>query len=214
MRRPLLIGLLLPALAAAPGALPAEIVDIRAQTGRAERWNRFVDGLLALHERQLDTHRVRVEKRVGGYAGRPRFFRELRYIERKSGRLLSVLQWERARPGNLHGIEVYVYDADGRLTRDYGAQFLPDARNAPIQTFINLHHYDGDLHSFRQFNASDERIYEDCRGTLAGEPVRISLGEYALPDDDELESGEELSAAYQACFDALDTSAGPYLTPQ
>ena len=59
--------------------------------------------------------------------------------------------------------------------------YLPVFRNAPFQTLINLHHYEGKLDVFRQFDASGTRIYEQCKGRFLGGEVDISLEEDRIP---------------------------------
>ena len=98
-----------------------------------------------------------------------------------------------------------MWGKDGRVVRDYGALYLPWAHNAPI---ITLHRYHDDLHAMRQFNASGERIYEQCRGTLAGAKVDIEL------DWGEISPRSAASPTYRECFEGLQEIAGIYLTPQ
>jgi hypothetical protein len=146
--------------------------------------------------------------------------------------LLSKLQWELdSDPGmlqwisslwfephaprernNLHSIEVYFYDDQGRVIRDYSATYLPEHRNAPIQTLVALHGYSNGLHAFRTFDASGVRIYEVCRGTYDGQAVDIAL--------DEVEMGTELqnpdsimkTDTYRACFSTVPVNSGTYHT--
>jgi hypothetical protein len=51
----------------------------------------------------------------------------------------------------VHIVEVNVYE-NGKLVRDYGSVTLPWAPLQPVRTFINLHHNNGRLHSFRQYD--------------------------------------------------------------
>jgi hypothetical protein len=103
---------------------------------------------------------------------------------------------------------VYVYDDSGRIQRDYAAIYLPWTRNAPIRTFVNLHHHNGEAHAFRQFDASGEPQFERCRGRHDGRPVDISLDPYLI--DDPLRR----TTAYRACFEGMPAQAGRYLAPQ
>lgn len=209
-------------LAAAAGlgsgpARPAdapEAVSLTVDRNHVRRWNAFADALVALHQRQIEAHRVRTEESVGGYAGMPEFYREVRYFDADSGRLLSKVQYEREGPGHVHAIEVYVYGPDGRLVRDYAAAFLPGYRNAPVQTLVNLHHYNGGLHAFRQFDASGARIYEACEGTWQGRTVRIRLFEDDLHDTEGDGARVMASPEYRACFEGLPLTAGRFLRPQ
>lgn len=70
------------------------------------RWNGFADNLLKLHK-QLNNQQIHVIKtQMGGYAHLPNFYKEHKYINKKSGNLISQVQWEKAYPDNLHTIEV------------------------------------------------------------------------------------------------------------
>ncbi len=40
---------------------------------------------------------------------------------------------------------------------------LPGLGSGLIQTLINLHYYNRDLHAYRQLDASDVLIYEQCK---------------------------------------------------
>lgn len=198
----------------ASGAEARGAASMTVDHSHVRRWNAFADAVVALHERQVKAHRVRTEESVGGYAGMPDFYREVRYFDAESGRLLSKVQYEREGPGEVHAIEVYVYGPDGRLLRDYAAAFLPGYRNAPVQTLVNLHHYNGGLHAFRQFDASGARIYEACEGTWQGRPVSIRLFEDDLHDTEGDGARVMASAEYRACFEGLPLTAGPHLRPR
>lgn len=198
-------------LAVSPPAMAATTAghSVRVDNARVKAWNRFADDLYKVHRHLLRAHRTRMVETVGGYANMPAFYREESHFDAETGRLLSRVQWERENPSNIHAIEVYFYDTEGRVRRDYGATFLPVHRNAPIQTLVNLHHHDKDLHAFRQFDASGERIYEQCRGTHFDEPVDISI---PFPTVGTPRSILE-SEAYVACFGFLPADAGDALDP-
>ena len=106
-----------------------------------------------------------------------------------------------------------MHDDQGRVVRDYAAAYLPEGRNAPIQTLINLHAYNGGLHAFRQFDASGSRIYEFCEGNHGGEPVRLQLFEEDLVGTSEAAERILASPVYSACFEGLPAQAGRYLDP-
>lgn len=178
---------------------------------QVRRWNRFAEALLERHHRQLESRRVIRSERIGGYAGRPGFYRELRFVDVASGRLLSVLRWERDDPTALHGIEVYEYGPDGRVLRDYLADYLPVHRNAPIQTLVNVHNYRDGLHAFRQFDASGVRIYEQCRGEWRGEQVIVSLEQDELPINTGAVPEQVGEALYASCFDGLPEDVDAHL---
>jgi hypothetical protein len=193
----------------------AELPPIDPDATHTERWNWFAGAVLALHEQRIAGREIETRRRIGGYARRPAFYEEVKYIDAASGQLLSVIQWEREQPDNLHWIEVYVRDEAGRVVRDYSAAFLPTSRSQPQQALINLHAYNGGLHAFRQFDATDNRIYEHCEGELNGEPVRIRLFELDIIRMRGEPGTVMASPEYQACFEGLpQDSAGPYLTPR
>lgn len=171
------------------------------------RWRAFVDALYSLHLRQLEGHAIRTEESLGGYADNPNFYREVQYFDAHSGQLLSQIAWETAHPETIHNIAVNRYDSSGRLSRDYYAGYLPGFRNAPVQTLINLHHHDGELHAFRQFDASGVRIYEQCSGRYFGEPFMISIEEDDLPINAGHLPADVDEALYASCFGQLPTSA-------
>jgi len=54
-----------------------------------------------------------------------------------------------------------VYDNQGRLKRNYAA-YLPYRRVSPFEILITLHYYRNNTHSFREFDASNIHIYEQC----------------------------------------------------
>jgi lipoprotein NlpI len=183
---------------------------MRADPDHVRIWNRFVDALYQLHLQQLRETEVYTQSRGGGYGsgatGRE-FYREVSYYTASSGRLLSRIQWENHEPHSIHTIQVYLYDTEGRVSVDYHAGYLPEFRNAPIRTLVNLHRYRDELRAFRQFDASGRRLYEQCRGRLNGEPVWLEQ-EFFPPPEEVRESG-----LYARCFDALDETAGPHLDP-
>lgn len=188
--------------------------SIRANNDQVRQWNAFADNLYRLHQQQIAGRKIRETEQVGGYARLEGFYREVSYHDAASGRLLSRIQWERDNTDRIHGIEVYVHDDQGRVVRDYMAWYLPHYRNAPRATAINLYHFDGDLHGWRQFDASNTRTYERC----TRQPNGAVVLEY--PDEDRLaEAAQDRRSAmhgpeYRRCFAGLGKTAGRYLTPQ
>mgnify|MGYP001820218046 FL=1 len=151
---------------------------------RVEKWNKFVQDLYSFHKERIKKQEVSIEERIGGYGGVTNdleFYREVRYYAKDSGRLLADIKWENRKPDNLHSIELYLYDDKGRISRDYTAAYLPPYRNAPIQTLISIHRYKDGLHSSRQFDVSDNRIFEFCVGQYRGEKVHIVFDDYEIP---------------------------------
>lgn len=197
-----------------PAIAAPDIQPMKVDPTHVRDWNAFAAACLDLHERQLAGREVRTEERVGGYVNDPQFYREVDYYDRDSGALLSRVQWEREDPDRVHTIEVFVRDGEGRVVRDYSAAYLPGRRNAPVQTLINLHAYNGDLHAFRQFDAGGDRIYEFCEGRLDGEEVQIRLFEDDLVGVSEPADRIMGSPAYAACFDGVPREPGRYLDPR
>jgi len=196
------------------------------------QWNAFVDKLYVLHQSQIAGQEVTEESRIGGYHRQPEFFEEVKFSDKASGRLLSKVQWELdSDPGLLqwisslwsdphaprsrdtvHSIEVYVYDDQGRVVRDYSATYLPDFRNAPIQTLVALHGYSDGLHAFRNFDASGVLIFEVCRGELNGEKVDIGMDEDSINAARRSADSIMHTEAYKACFDTVPVNSGTYHT--
>jgi hypothetical protein len=180
---------------------------------QVQRLNGFVDKLHHLHQQQLQGRKIRETEQFGGYARLPEFYREVSYFDADSGRLLSRVQWERENPDRIHSIEVYVYDGRGRLARDYMAWYLPHYRNAPRQTAVNLHHYEGDLHGWRQFDGVGVRTYEKCT-RVPGEKLVFELAEERIEQAEETPGSVAHTRDYKRCFGGLEKTAGRYLTPQ
>jgi len=176
-------------------------------------WNTFAEELYQLHKLSIKNIDVRIEQESGGYPGNKNFFRELRYHDSDSGKLISRIQRETANTGNIHLIEVFLYDKQGRVRLDYLAAFLPEFRNAPIQTLINVHHYNDLLHSYRQFDASGALIYEQCRGKLFGETVFITLDEDEINDRHNILKTESENEQYFSCFESVPRSAKHFIKP-
>lgn len=192
--------------------LHAEV--LKADNEFARICNMFADNALELSQRLIDQRDVKVVKSTGGYHGNPDFYAEEKYIDKKNGKVISIVTWELENPENLHTIEVFVRDDKERVIRDYAAAYLPTYRNAPTQTLISLHQYNGKLHAFRTFDAVGDRILDRCIGTLNGKEVNLLLDE-----DDLIEAIHGTSdimelSEYKACFKGLPEKAGDYLTPQ
>lgn len=173
-------------------------------------WNRFAGKAYELHQRQITGREIRQTEVTGKYSGTAAsgyFYTETSYYDKHTGQLLSRVRVDRDRPKALHIVEVYVHDQQGRVIRDFAAIYLPWASNAPINTMINLHQYNNSLHAYRQFDASGERIYEQCKGMHAGEKVDISL------EQQDIGPASATSSAYRACFAGLQKTAGAYLFP-
>ena len=195
-------------------SLIATAASAQVVTGerRAAQWNAFADALLEVHHAHSAAGSTASSERLGGYAGRPGFYREVSYRD-AGGQLVARVQWEREAPDLLHAIELNFHDAHGRLLRHYAASYLPDHRNAPQQTLIGLHDYPGELAAYRQFDASGELLYEQCRGRFGQEEVNLALEPWDLPYAPGNGGNDASVAAYAACFTGLPASAADYLDP-
>ena len=186
---------------------------MREDKTHVQTWNQFVADLLRFHEQMIAGKQISKTSKSGGYASQPDYYTEEEFRD-ASGRLLSRLQWEQKNPENLHLIELFVYDSEGRVVRDYTGAYLPYYRNAPTQTLLSLHRYNGQLHAFRTFDASAEFILESCRGRYQGKDVSISVD---IDEKEALEGSPNTvltSKVYAACFKGLAQTAGKYLQPQ
>ena len=191
----------------------AEDSRMKEDNQHIRKWNGFADNALALHKELIKKHDHEVKKTVGGYAGNKNFYIQEQYYSKKTGQLLSQVQWEKANPTVLHSIEVYIPDDNGRVQRDFMAAYLPGYHNAPVQTTISFHQYSGKLHGFRTFDASGDRILERCEGEYKGKPFEFLL------DEDELYSalmnGNPIDKEpYALCVGKLPKKLGKYTTPQ
>lgn len=174
-------------------------------------WNKFMDDSLLLHKKIASGKEIKIKKTIGGYARIKDFYTEYRYF--KNGRLISQLQWEKDDPEQIHSIEIFVRDDKGRVIRDYMGAYLPYYHNAPTQTLISFHHYNGDLHAFRSFDASGDMTLERCVGkNKKGQSINLILDEddFFNQEDDTMETLE-----YQECFAGLkQKQLGKYVIPQ
>jgi len=184
-------------------------------TNQVKQWNHFADSLYVLHQAIIKNNSIRTEKEVGGYGGVTAgdFYTEVRYYDAEKNLLLSKVQWELERPDVIHNIEIFIHDDEGHLLRDYYAGYLPYHRNAPLHTMINFYGDEEGLMSFRQFDASGERIYEQCSGKHFAEDVDISLenDEWLAPSGDSLKL--IASESYIACFGDTPKEVGKYIDP-
>lgn len=205
------IALISGLLCALPVAAVAEPEPMQEDSQQVRGWNRFFDELVKTHHWYEQNRSLRRVSTTGGYAAHPDYYREVSYYDKQTGRLLSRIRWVKDKPDEIHMIEIFVYDDNGRIKRDYLAAYLPDFRNAPVQTLINFHHYNDELHAYRQFDASGALIYEQCRGRYFNEPVFLSIEEDEIPDyRDEAYPEYE---TYLACFEMLPQQAGQFLAP-
>ena len=170
----------------------------------------FHRAVYALHEQQLARHAVRTQETRGAYEGVAAAgyrYRITSYFDAASGRLLSRIQRDAMLPEAIHIAEVNIYDADGRLVRDFFSSAPPWRPQHPSHAYINLHHHNGGLHSFRQFELDGQVNYESCEGTRDGKPVRIA-GDWS-DHDEKIRSSPE----YRACFDGMSADWARYVSP-
>ena len=202
------LSVLFSAIVSAASELKEDNLHIRT-------WNQFSDNLLRLHKNRIKHPDVIVKESIGGYFHLPDFYLQKDYFLNK--KLIATVKWERENPENLHSIEVFIYDNQGRVIRDYTVAYLPDYRNAATQTLIALHRYYEGLHAFRVFDASGYRITERCTGIFEGENVDILLDEDEIAEaleDAYIKKGIMLSYEYENCFGDMQQEAGIYLVPQ
>lgn len=100
------------------------------------------------------------------------------------------------------------------MSRDFSAAYLPEYRNAPTQTLISFHVYNGLLHAFRSFDATGDHILDRCTGRYNAKKINILLDEDELYEGQFAKKGVMQSDTYKACFKGLPETAGKYLTPQ
>ena len=187
---------------------------LRGNNEHARKWNKFADDVLALHNKLVEQKKTTVKRRLGGYFQNENFYKEEAYYDAANNKLISRVQWEREQPDNLHIIEVFIRDDQGRVTRDYIAAYLPNYRNAPTQTLVSLHAYNGKLHAFRSFDATSDLILERCTGKLHGREVNLLLDEDEIYEALEGDSDVMEQTEYKACFKGMPNKVGKYLTPQ
>lgn len=207
--------LIFPAFVTILGTASADqLQSFGVNSQHVQSWNRFANSLYDYHKQLLNNKTTRRgSSQTGSYARRPAFYTATEYLDRQNGRVRSRVSRERKNPANIHIIELFFYDKQGRVKRDYTAAFLPKYRNAPVQTLISLHHYTNSLHGFRVFDASGTRIYEVCKGSLHGKTVSISMDMDDLAMAKDQADGILSSTAYKACFGSINKNVGKYKLP-
>lgn len=200
------------------GAFPLSIVmatePLKQDNEHVRSWNKFAQDTLALHAKLTAQDGISKKTQAGSYANLKDFYIEHTYYDGE--RLISKVQWEKENPEQLHTIEVFIHDEQGRVLRDYMAAYLPFYHNAPTQTLISFHQHNGDLHAFRTFDASGYRIIERCTGNNArGQQIEFILDEDEIAEALRDKKGFMQSAEYRACFKGLDiTQPGEYVVPK
>lgn len=194
-----------------PAFANPEPVTLKEDPDHITRWTEFYQALVNLHQQRTNSRTVTRKDTTGGYANQPEYYLESIFTDSISQQMLSRIRYTKSRPEEIHTIEIFIYDEDGRLVRDYLAAYLPDFRNAPIQTLINLHNHDQELKAFRQFDASGNLIYEQCLGRYFDEEISLSLEEDDLPSVAGATPQGVSHEIYLACFNSISISAEPYL---
>lgn len=188
--------------------------SIKGDNVHVRTWNKFANDILLLHKKFEQESVLKMFSRTGGYFGNPDFYIEETYTHAKTGDLVSRILWERENPENLHTIEVFIFDKEGRVIRDYVAAYLPTYRNAPTQTLISLYAYNGNLKAYRTFDATGDRIGERCEGKLNGKEIDFILDEDEIVNAVHGYSDRMEQPDYKACFKGLSEELGKYKTPQ
>jgi tetratricopeptide (TPR) repeat protein len=194
-------------------AAERDVRSLKEDKQQVRAWNTFAERLYTLHQYLIAQQPIRTQHQHGGFAHQADVYTKTRYYDKAHQRLLSVIQRMNDNPDLIEEIAVNIYDKHGHVVRDYLAAYLPYNRNAPIQTLINLHAYHGKLHGFRQFDASGERIYEQCQGQYDGKPVMLSLEDYQFGNGAYRDNKTLASAVYQSCFAGIPATAKAYLNP-
>jgi hypothetical protein len=189
--------------------------SLKEDSKHVKTWNRFADAMYELHKQRISKHEIITSEKIGGYYNDPDYYREVTYRSKKTGNILSRIQWEKDNPDVIHVIEMYFHDDKGRVMRDYTAAYLPGFRNAPVQTLVAFHGYNKDLHSFRSFDANGNVVFERCEGRFQGEHVDLAYEDYDIETMKlNPKNSDMTSPVYQACFKGLPDKAGKYLDPK
>lgn len=168
----------------------------------------FRDALISLHQQMTEGKSLRMEIMQGKYEGARAAnmrYTDAHYFD-SSNMLVSHIQSDADDPRKIHIIEVNIME-NGKIIRDFGSISLPWAPDLPIRSMINLHQYNEQLHSFRQYNLYGDVDYEACEGTLAGKKVRLSL------DGSDIKPENTGSDLYKACFKGMSTDWEAYSIP-
>lgn len=190
--------------------------SIKEDKKQIRNWNDFVTDLYHLHLSETKKVDIKTNETIGGYGGEfsdKQFYREISYYNVENNNLISKIQWEVKNPDRIHTIEVFLYNDKNQVKTDYYARFLPYARNAPVQTLINIHNYNDNLHSFRQFDANGELIYETCRGQFFDQDINLHLDNEEILDFRNTAQDDFISETYSACFFHAEKTAKKYLRP-
>jgi hypothetical protein len=182
---------------------------------RHQLWNNFADKLLTVHKKRLQNTDYYTMENVGGYGGLtndPEYYREVKYFDRESRQLLSVVKWKLKFSINFHMIDLFIYDDKNRIKREYTVTYLPSRRTSPSEALIIFHYYRNNLHSIREFDASNVLLYEQCNDTAQANKVIFSFDYVDIPESySDLDPA--VQAVYRACFDHAAISAEPFLDP-
>jgi len=213
LRSAIATGILVAVFPLAPALAQGEPSAMKEDNVHVRTWNQFANDILELHRSHVGAQPTEKKTRIGGYMDMPQFYREESHYDAETGRLLSRVQWEREDPEAMHSIELFIYDDQGRLKREYSAAYLPTYRNAPTQTLITFYNHAGELHGLRSFDASGYRIFERCEGEYAGEDVYFMLDEGEIHEAKRDKSSIMYGDVYKTCFAGLPETAEGQLSP-
>jgi len=191
---------------AQPAPVKAQVQESRTQV---ERLNAFADELLSVVSHWQAQRAVTTTERIGGYARRPGYFREVEYFHKASGQLAARVRWIVERPDLAQMIELFLYDKRNRLIADYYVSYLAEFRNAPMFALINVHQADKDLQAFRQFDIFGEKLYEKCQGNFFGKKIDLDID----PFGPSLRRDQIPDELYASCFGFLPLSPDDYVHP-
>ena len=189
--------------------------EVKEDNLHVRTWNQFANNILKFHQQRVKNKDIEVKEKLGGYFNQPNFYLQKDYFIK--GNLISTVMLERENPSQLHSIEVFIHDKQGRVIRDFTAAYLPNYHNAPTQTLISLHRYNNGLHAFRTFDASGYRIIERCTGMYKGKEINFLLDEDEIAvafEDAHINKGPMVSVDYKNCFGDLQQEVGKYISPQ
>lgn len=171
----------------------------------------FHAAVYKLHLQETAKRPVKTVVETGQYEGAAAGsygYVETRYMDAENGRLISRVRHDAKIPSSIHIAEVNLYDERGRLIRDYGSVALPWSSTTPVRTFINLHHYDNELHSFRQYDVDGIVGYESCAGKFNGKRERLSV------DGSDINAELTATPLYKACFSRMTLKFSDFADPR
>ena len=80
---------------------------VSTNKGHVNTWNQFAQRLYILHQHQTAQYETFQKESKGGYMDGGDFYREVKYYDKETERLLSRVLWEIDNPEQIHEIEVF-----------------------------------------------------------------------------------------------------------